>query len=556
MTTLQPVLILVDGERISGATMSALQASFATVLTTDAANLGAVEDAHPNAVVLRADATTAQAASPLLDALGDGIGIFSREGDDARLTFASARLEEASDEVRTLFTDSCRLALEQFERDGSALPSVGMSRRFNVAHDGSHYEIVVSASGVQDGRVTSVVGLLLEVTESRRLQSRIDAIDAAGAQLLQIDSASVAQLNLAERLRLLEDRITTSVRELLSFDNFEIRLIDRESNKLELVFLRGLKPLRIGEVLLAEEKNNGICGYVAATGRSYICDNVRHDAHYHDGMDDAASSLTVPLRLHDQVIGVFNIESLETNAFDETDCHLAELFGRYVALAMHILDLLVVERFTTNEQLTENVLAELGGPLGKIRRHATAARARTRSPQAMDDLDHILAAVGDIRGRLDTVITGPKSIVGAEPAGDDEDAPDPLLQGKRVLLVDNEPVVLDAICDFLTRNGCLVTTCGDGEQSIALLRTKPDPPRFDLVISDVHMGSRNGYEVFRAVKESDDATPVILMTGFGYDPHHSIVRANQEGLHSFLFKPLKAEVLLENVKAAISGETT
>jgi len=44
---------------------------------------------------------------------------------------------------------------------------------------------------------------------------------------------------------------------------------------------------------------------------------------------------------------------------------------------------------------------------------------------------------------------------------------------------------------------------------------------------------------------------VILMTGFGYDPNHSIVRSSQEGLHCFLFKPFQAQQLLDEACKAI-----
>jgi FixJ family two-component response regulator len=45
------------------------------------------------------------------------------------------------------------------------------------------------------------------------------------------------------------------------------------------------------------------------------------------------------------------------------------------------------------------------------------------------------------------------------------------------------------------------------------------------------------------------------MTGFGYDPHHSIVRSSQEGLHCFLFKPFQAQQLLEEVEKALTTGT-
>jgi DNA-binding NtrC family response regulator len=43
------------------------------------------------------------------------------------------------------------------------------------------------------------------------------------------------------------------------------------------------------------------------------------------------------------------------------------------------------------------------------------------------------------------------------------------------------------------------------------------------------------------------------MTGFGYDPHHSIVRAHQEGLHAVLFKPFQLQRLMTDVRGALSA---
>ena len=45
--------------------------------------------------------------------------------------------------------------------------------------------------------------------------------------------------------------------------------------------------------------------------------------------------------------------------------------------------------------------------------------------------------------------------------------------------------------------------------------------------------------------------PVILMTGFGYDPNHCIVRASQEGLQAVLFKPFKVDQFLDEVRKAL-----
>ena len=76
--------------------------------------------------------------------------------------------------------------------------------------------------------------------------------------------------------------------------------------------------------------------------------------------------------------------------------------------------------------------------------------------------------------------------------------------------------------------------------------------KYDLVISDIKMPRKSGYEVFAAGKTAHADTAVILMTGFGYDPGHSIVRANREGLSAVLMKPFKAKLLLDECRSALA----
>jgi len=75
--------------------------------------------------------------------------------------------------------------------------------------------------------------------------------------------------------------------------------------------------------------------------------------------------------------------------------------------------------------------------------------------------------------------------------------------------------------------------------------------QYDMVLADIRMPFKNGYEVFAAVRSQLPACQVILITGFGYDPNHSIVRANREGLAAVLFKPFKVDQLLTEVRQAL-----
>ncbi len=124
---------------------------------------------------------------------------------------------------------------------------------------------------------------------------------------------------------------------------------------------------------------------------------------------------------------------------------------------------------------------------------------------------------------------------------------DPLLGGKRVLVADDEPVIRQTLNDVLSSLGCNVETAKDGEEACSLVSQRS----YNLIISDVKMPNKNGYAIFAVAKDKDPTIPVIFMTGFGYDPNHSIIRARRQGLEAVLFKPFKVDELLEAVREAL-----
>ena len=116
--------------------------------------------------------------------------------------------------------------------------------------------------------------MVWDATSGNRLQSRIDAIDASGRELSRIDNEAVAKLRPSERLKLLQDKIIGYSKDLMQFDHFAIRLLDKRTRKLEVVIAEGLPREALEIDLYARPEGNGISGYVAATGRSYVCHDV------------------------------------------------------------------------------------------------------------------------------------------------------------------------------------------------------------------------------------------------------------------------------------------
>src|SRR5262249_7622635 len=83
--------------------------------------------------------------------------------------------------------------------------------------------------------------------------------------------------------------------------------------------------------------------------------------------------------------------------------------------------------------------------------------------------------------------------------------------------------------------GASVETARDAHEAIALMRQTA----YSAALVDIRLPDMDGYEAFKRLREVQPGVPIILMTGFGYDPSHSIVKARQEGLQTVLYKPLR-----------------
>jgi CheY-like chemotaxis protein len=494
-------------------------------------------------------ALVSQQASLILNTIGEGVCIVDGEG---RCNWMNKKMSVWPPRVLEKIRKTCQESFDLFSKQVSPQnadtpASFNRSKRYALNIEEQQFmEMIASPVIDPSGAVVQVVAVVWDATGTRRLQQKIDAIDKAGRELVRLESDAIIKMNVGQRLKLLEEKIISFTRELMHFDHFAIRLLDRKSNKLEMVMSAGLPPDALNVELFAMTEGNGISGYVASTGRSYICPDVERDPRYVVGLEQAKSTLTVPLRLHDKVIGIFNIESRQRAAFNEDDRQFADIFGRYVAIALNILDLMVVERVSTSHKVADDVCSEVAGPLNDITSDATTLMddyighddLRQRLQQILENADGIRKALRQAAEGPNTKILGALNVKGED---------DPIIGGARILVADDEPNIRITINDILRKYGGHLTVAANGAEAIEHLHKS----EFDLVISDIKMPDKSGYEVFAAAHKHSATLPVILMTGFGYDPNHSIVRASQEGLAAVLFKPFKVDQLLAEVRKAL-----
>lgn len=478
----------------------------------------------------------------ILESIGHPVCIVDREGE---LTWGNRAFKAYDPTVTEAIRETCMSICRGFgdHRADSKSPIVHQTLTINRDFT---FDLTGSPLLAEDGRVDRFVALLWDVSGTRRLQEKLNAIDNAGRDLLGLDSDTVGKMDAPDRLKMLEEKVIAYSRDLLDFDHLIVRVLHEPSGRLDTVMAAGISDEAADLEIFAKSEGNGISGMVATTGRSYLCLDTTKDPRYIKGLDNARSSLTVPLKLQQRVIGILNVESDRPEAFSEDDRQFAEIFARYIGMALQILQLLVGERYATTGQVAADVDAELAAPLSDIIRDVSAImESGQHSPELKNKLAAIIADVDRVKQAVHRA-TDPSGVTGLHCAKVERD---PLLRGKRILIADDEEVIRETVAEVLTQQGALAVMARDGEEAVALLRTQS----FDLVLSDIKMPNRNGYEVFSAARAGNADVPVILITGFGYDPNHSIVRASKEGLSGVLFKPFKVDQLLEEVRAALTA---
>jgi CheY-like chemotaxis protein len=390
-----------------------------------------------------------------------------------------------------------------------------------------------------------------DVTDAILEQQKRAAIHAAGQKLADLSPKELADMTVDERIELLKSNILHYSKDLLKFDVLEIRLLDRQTGRLEKLLAEGMEPEAEARVLYARPEGNGVTGYVAATGCSYTCGDTTRDGLYLEGCKGAKSSMTVPLLLHDEVIGTFNVESPMPGGFTPTDLQFLEIFSNDVAAALNTLELLVAEKASTAAESIEAIHGAVALPVDDILNDAVGVMEKYIGHDAdvVARLQRILKNARDIKQVIQRV--GEQMAPSAAQAHRRQSDRRPALVGRRILVVDSDEQVRAAAHALLERSGCTVETARDGAEAVSMVRAV-GADAYDVILSDIRLPDMSGHQLLLRLQELLDPVPLVLMTGFGYDPGHSIVKARQAGIDLVLFKPFRVDQLLDTVEKSIS----
>jgi PAS domain S-box-containing protein len=122
-------------------------------------------------------------------------------------------------------------------------------------------------------------------------------------------------------------------------------------------------------------------------------------------------------------------------------------------------------------------------------------------------------------------------------------------RGETLLLIDDEPAVLEVWGDFLMQEGYRVLTARDGEEGIEIFRNRRDEVR--LIILDFVMPKMGGKQALEQLRKIDPGVKILLSSG--YSENGQVKELLGEGVDGFVQKPIQLKQLSERVKGLLSA---
>jgi len=119
----------------------------------------------------------------------------------------------------------------------------------------------------------------------------------------------------------------------------------------------------------------------------------------------------------------------------------------------------------------------------------------------------------------------------------------------KILVVDDDRIILDSLCEFLSLEGYAATAAESFKEAAAALQRQS----FSLVIADVNIPDGSGFELLSVVRKNYPQTVVIIITGYG--TIESAVEAIKMGAYDYLTKPIVDDDLLLGVERALRQQT-
>ncbi len=426
------------------------------------------------------------------------------------------------------------------------------------------YELHVAPIFESDGEtLTHMVACLRDVTEQNARQKKLRAIHSATMMLADIPPDQLLSMRAEERIELLKQRIASLAKEL-NYEVIEIRLIERNHDDpngkdhppaLKGLLAIGMSPEAAARELYAACEGNGITGFVAATGKSYLCEDTQADPLYLPGATEARSCVVVPLVLLNRIIGTFNVESRVPRAFTQYDKECIEALSYNIAVAINTLDLLAEEEYSVAAKSVERIHGAVALPIDDMLKLTSGILNQYMELPPTETIKRV--------ERLRQIVRHMKSLIleiGATlaPTTASPQPPPPkkeFLSGKRILVVHPEDIVRSNAHSVLEPFGCVVETANTGADAIGMIRATNNEGGYAVIFGARHLPDMNGIEFIERLAEEIPVEPLpfIMLIDDGYDRGHIAVQAKQVwNIDQFVHSSLLRTKVLDAVECVVS----
>ena len=107
-----------------------------------------------------------------------------------------------------------------------------------------------------------------------------------------------------------------------------------------------------------------------------------------------------------------------------------------------------------------------------------------------------------------------------------------------LLIVDDEQRFADMLARRLNLRGCNCDVCYSGREALKILKKK----KVHLILLDLHLPDIYGTEVLARIRNNDERTPIIIVTGHGTEKDRQ--KCMQQGAYAFMHKPVGIDELM------------
>jgi CheY-like chemotaxis protein len=123
---------------------------------------------------------------------------------------------------------------------------------------------------------------------------------------------------------------------------------------------------------------------------------------------------------------------------------------------------------------------------------------------------------------------------------------------KTILVVDDEPDILNLTKKFLELGDFNTITCSNGKEAMKIIKEKEDD--IALILLDIMMPGMSGYQVLETIKTDDDLKDIVVVLFTVKSFNEDIQKGKRLGADYYITKPFSGKELLKKIKEILDKE--